>query len=321
MSNLISKEPIPWQPLPHMEEYLRELVAQLRAEDYIRKIKGSLGYFSQYVRDEGVRHPDELKRSHIIGFQSWVNDQVASRSWRQSYGKQQMVHVRGWLNWLEDIEYIEENPWRRIKLKGYSKSPKPISEDELALLFETHRKQAFAMPPFFWHRREVIITLLYGWGLRIHELVALTATQMDMRQDFVTMRQKGGRSKNLPYTEPIKDVVQRYLRARTQYARPGEDAVLIDQQGRAIGIETVRKAVTDLGKAAGVDVNPHRLRDTFGTDAINSDMAVERISKIMGHSNVKQTLAYSDINNRSLYESHDQAMSPRLNKLLGRPQR
>ena len=39
----------------------------------------------------------------------------------------------------------------------------------------------------------------------------------------------------------------------------------------------------------------------------------------MGHSNIKQTMAYSDINNRSLFESHDNAMSPRLNRLLGRP--
>lgn len=315
MSNLIRKEPIPWTPLPHMQEYLDELASQLKAEDYVRKIKSALAYFSTFLRAEGVRTADEIERAHIVQFQSWVNDQ----GWSRSYSHQLMAYLRGWLNWMEDVEYIEDNPWRRIKLKSYSKQPKPIDEDELGLLFETHRKQAFSMPPFFWHRREVMLTLLYGWGLRIHELVNLTVGQMDMRQDFVTLRQKGGRNKNLPYTDPIRDTVSRYLRARTQYAAPGEDALLIDQQGRAISIQTVRKVITDLGKAAGVDVNPHRLRDTFGTDAINSDMPVERISKIMGHTNLRQTLAYSDINNRSLYEAHDTAMTPRLNRLLGRP--
>lgn len=315
MSNLIQKERVPWKPLPRMQEYLDELSSQLRAEDYIRKIKSSLGYFAAFARQEGVRTEEEIERAHIIQFQSWVNDQ----GWSHSYGHQLMAYLRGWLNWLEDVGYVEDNPWRRIRLKSYTKQPKPVDEDELALLFETHRKQAFAMPAFFWHRREVCLTLLYGWGLRIHELVNLNCTQMDMRQDFVTLRQKGGRNKNLPYTTPIKDTVGRYLRSRSQYLKPGEDALLIDQQGRPISIETVRKVVTDLGKAAGVDVNPHRLRDSFGTDAINSDMPVERISKIMGHTNLKQTLAYSDINNRSLFESHDTAMSPRLNRLLGRP--
>lgn len=314
-SNLVKKEPVPWRPLPRMQEYLNELAAQLRAEDYIRKIKSALGYFSEFARQEGIRVEEEIERAHIIRFQSWVNDQ----GWSHSYSHQQMVYLRGWLYWLEDVGYIEANPWRRIKLKSYTKQPNPIGEDELALLFETHRKQAFSMPPFYWHRREVIMILLYGWGLRIHEVVNLTMTQMDMRQDFVTMRQKGSRKKNLPYTDPIKDVIGRYMRTRGTHAKPGEDALLIDTQGRGISIETVRRVVTDLGKAAGVDVNPHRLRDTFGTDAINSDMPLERIGKIMGHTSQKQTLAYSEINNRSLYEAHDTAMSPRLNRLLGKP--
>lgn len=314
-TNLLRKEPVPWNPLPHMQEYLNELTAQLLAEDYIRKIKSSLGYFAEFARQEGIRTVEDIERTHIIQFQSWVSDQ----GWSTSYAHQLMVYLRGWLNWLDDVEYIDDNPWRRIKLKSYSKQPKPIDEDELALLFETHRKQAFSMPPFFWHRREVMLTLLYGWGLRIHELVNLRTAQMDMRQDFVTLRQKGGRKKSMPYTDPIKDVVARYLRAKVGHQKPGEDALLVDQSGNASSIETVRKTITDLGKAAGVDVNPHRLRDTFGTDAINSDVPVERIQKLMGHSNIKQTLAYSDINNRSLYESHDTAMTPRLNRLLGKP--
>lgn len=318
MSNLVKKDPIPWRPLPHMQEYLQELEAQLKSEDYIRKIKGSLGYFAEHLRGQGVVHPESIERSHIIGFQSWVNDKVVNDEWKRSYASQHLVYVRGWLNWMEDVEYIEDNPWRRIKVKGYSKKPNPIDEDSLALLFATHKKQAFSLPPFFWHRREALLVLLYGWGLRIHEATGLTVTQMDARQDFVPVRQKGGRTKNLPYTDPIKDAVSRYLRTRTQYAVRGEDALFIDQAGRAVGIQTLRNVIADLGKAAGVDVNPHRLRDTFGTDAINSDMPVERISKIMGHTNTKQTLAYSDINNRSLYEAHDEVMTPRLNTLLGR---
>lgn len=315
MSNLVRKEPVPWRPLPYMQEYLNELTSQLRAEDYIRKIRSSLGYFAEFAHQEGIRTEEEIERAHIIQFQSWVN----SQGWKGSYGYQLMVYLRGYLNWLEDVEYINDNPWRRIKLKSYSKRPKPIRDDELAQLFETHRKQAFSLAPFYWHRREVMLVLLYGWGLRIHELTKLTNAQMDMRQEFVTLRGKGGRDKNMPYTGPIKDVVARYLRARMQYAVVGDDSLLIDKAGHGISIETVRKTITDLGKAAGVDVNPHRLRDTFGTDAINDDMPIERLQLLMGHTNRKQTMAYSNINDPTLYRAHDAVMTPRLNRLLGRP--
>lgn len=316
--NLIRKERVPWHPLPHMQEYLDELTGQLRSDDYIRKIRVALSYFATFVQKEGIKHPDELTRAHVIRFQSWVGDKEQQGEWQHSYAYQQMVYLRGWLNWMEDVEYIEDNPWRRIKLRAYSKQPNPVDEDDLALLFETHRKAAFSMPPFYWHRREAIITLLYGWGLRIHELVALDCRQMGLTNDFVTMRQKGAnRKKNLPYTDPIKGVIGRWLRARSQYGDPSDDALIIDRAGTRIGTQQVYNIVTDLGKQAGIEINPHRLRDTFGTDAINADMPVERIAKIMGHTNTKQTLAYADINDRSLFEAHDTAMSNRLNGLLG----
>ena len=310
---VFGRPPIDWTPLPHMQEYLNELEAQLKSPDYIRKVKLGLSHFALFCQQSGILDPQDVTRDHLLRFQSWVN---RHEDWKRSYQQQLMKYVRGWINWLENVRYISENPWYHIKIGRTEKTPKPLTDEETMLLFEAHRRQAFVNTPFVFHRREVILTLLYGWGLRLHELIALNLANMDMRLDYVTAINKGGTTKSLPYGDTIKQVIRRWLPLRGRYAVVGEDALLIDQQGKRMSGDMVYKTVTDLGKRAGVSVHPHQLRDTCGTHLLDSDVEVERVMKILGHTNVKQTLAYSKVNNHKVAEAHERAMTPRLNSLL-----
>lgn len=308
-----SNSSIDWQPLPHMQEYLNELEAQLKSPDYIRKVKLGLAHFALFCRESEVLSPQDITRNHILRFQSWVNRQ---EGWKRSYQQQIMKYVRGWINWLDVVRYVSENPWYHIKVGHTEKKPNPLTDEEVGLLFEAHRRQAYANSPFVFHRREVILTLLYGWGLRLHELLALNVANMDMRLDHVTAINKGGTTKALPYGQTMKLVVRRWLPVRARHAVVGEDALLIDQQGKRMSSDMAYKTVADLGSKAGFNVHPHQLRDTCGTHLLDSDMEVERVMKILGHTNVKQTLSYSQVNDRKVAEAHERAMTPRLNSLL-----
>lgn len=318
-----SPKSLPWNPLPHMDDYLTNLQVDECAGDYIRMVKVGLSHFATFAATEGIKHPAEIERTHILHFQAYLlnrkkpNGEPLATSTRQ----QILKYVRGWINWLEETGVIDESPWVRIKVGSIRKKPKPLEEDEVVALFDAHRSQAFSIPPFHFHRREVILTLLYGWGLRIHELAALNVTEMDLRLDYVAVRNKGGGSKMEPYGQAIKQVVQRWLIQRGNYAVPGEDALLIDRSGSRLSIAMIRKIVTECGARANVTINPHRLRDTFGTTMLDNDVEVERIMKLMGHTRREQTLAYSRVNDPKLKESHDRVMTPKLTQLLKHKQR
>jgi site-specific recombinase XerD len=304
---------IEWDPLPYMQEFLNELEGQLRSPDYVRKVKLGLAHFALFCREERITHPEELKRDHLLRFQSKVN---RNPDWTKSYQQQLMKYLRSWVNWLEEVRYITESPWYRIRVGRVEKKPNPLSDDEVDSLFDAHRRQAFSISPFAFHRRETILTLLYSWGLRIHELRALNVSSMDLRLDYVTAPNKGGGTKSLPYPEVMKQVMRRWFAVRSRYAAIGEDALLIDQQGSRLSTDMVYKIITELGKRAGISVHPHQLRDTCGTHLLDSDVEVERVMRIMGHTNVRQTLAYSKVNNRKVAEAHDRAMTPRIERLL-----
>lgn len=300
-----------WRPLPHMEEYLDNLRADDKTPSYIRSTKLALTRFALFLESEGVRHPDEITRSHILRYQSHLAEQDLKVTYRQ-----QMLKLAGiWIRWLQDVEHIDHNPWVRIRVGRVTKKPKPLENDEIASLFAAHKQQAFSLAPFYYHRREVILVLLLGWGLRLHELRALTVASLDMRLEWVIVRNKGGGTKTLPFGDEMKQVVNRYLNHRVR--KPGEDALLVDQYGNQLSQDMIYRTVVELGSRANVTINPHRLRDTCGTILLDEDVPVERIMKILGHTQRAQTMAYSRVNEPKVKESHDAVMNPLFQKLLG----
>lgn len=305
-----------YTPMASMDEYLDELAANGRNPDYIRTVRNGLLHFSEYMRGENVMHPEEITRQHLVRFQGRCNQRVADEEWKKSYSIEVQKKVRAWLNWASGVGYVTKNPWLEIRLPATVKQPKPLSDDDLTLLLRSHTRDAFQIEPFIFHRRDVILCLLYAWGLRIHELEALTVGSMDMRLDFVTAKNKGGTTKTLPYTDEIKRIVGRWLKVRGQHSMIGEDSLLITSSGTRLPKEQIREIVTELGRKAGVQINPHRLRDTCGTHLLDSDVPAERVQKILGHANLKQTLAYSKVNNKKVHESLTEAMDPRLMNLF-----
>lgn len=315
-------KPMEWTPLPYMQEYLDELAGgeEPRAVDYIRSVKKGLNHFARFAISQGITHPEQLERRHIIGFQTHLstlkreNGELLSLSYRQ----QLMKYVRTWINWLEAVRYIEKNsnPWYRIRVGRQAKKPKPLEMDEVVALFDAHRRSAFQMPPFFYHRRETILILLFGWGLRIHELQLINVDHVDLRLEVVGVRNKGGGIKPEPYSDVMKDVIKRWLSVRPKYARIDEDALLIDQSGTRLSIQMLRKIIVECGLKGGVTLNPHRLRDTMGTVMLDNDAPVERLMKIYGHTQRSQTLAYARIGDPKVKETHDKIMNPILSELI-----
>lgn len=303
-----------FDPLPHMIEYLEEKRAEGKHPKYIQGVRNALAHFAASMKPLGVHTQYDIERRHLIQYQGWVNQQ----DWAKSYRIELLKRVRAWLNWLVDIGYLDDTPWVRIRLGKVEKIPKPLSDDDLDRLFAAHRRGAISMSPFAFHRREMILCLLYGWGLRIHELTDLDMSNMDVRQDFVAARNKGGGSKTLPYLPEMKKAFLRWGQVRTRYAMPMNDALIITRGGDRMPEGQIYKIITDLGSEAAVSINPHRLRDTCATNLLDDGVELERVRQILGHTNLRQTLQYANVNNRLVLEAANRSMDPRLNRLFSR---
>jgi hypothetical protein len=77
--------------------------------------------------------------------------------------------------------------------------------------------------------------------------------------------------------------------------------------------------VRRVGRKAGVErVHPHQLRHTLATQAINRGMRLEAVAELLGHRNLKMTMAYARISNRVVADQF-QMVSDKVDALYADP--
>jgi site-specific recombinase XerD len=80
---------------------------------------------------------------------------------------------------------------------------------------------------------------------------------------------------------------------------------LFIEHGQRIRQGRVDRAVAKAAHAAGIGhVNPHQLRHTLATQAINRGMSLEAIAALLGHRSMRMTLVYARIANRTVADEY-----------------
>jgi integrase len=106
----------------------------------------------------------------------------------------------------------------------------------------------------------------------------------------------------IPLHPQLKELLDDWLSRRPAGLR---SAYLFVEHGQRIGPGRVERAVDKAARAAGIGhVNPHRLRHTLATQAINRGMSLEAIAALLGHRSMRMTMVYARIANRTEAEEY-----------------
>ena len=74
---------------------------------------------------------------------------------------------------------------------------------------------------------------------------------------------------------------------------------------KQVDIASIEALVRNLGERTGVKkVYPHKFRRTCATFALRRGMAIEQVSKMLGHEQISTTQIYLDLNERELEAAH-----------------
>lgn len=71
---------------------------------------------------------------------------------------------------------------------------------------------------------------------------------------------------------------------------------------RPLVVSRVRYCVERWGKAAGVQVSPHRLRHTLATQLVNRGMPLPSVAKLLGHRSLNTTQHYARLFEQTVKE-------------------
>ncbi|MBA3342175.1 MAG: integron integrase [Gemmatimonadaceae bacterium] len=183
----------------------------------------------------------------------------------------------------------------------------------------------------------LVVSLLYGSGLRILECVSLRVKDVDIERREITVRGgKGNKDRRAPLADSAVADVERVLRAshatwradgRRGVRVTGIDGALsqklpnadrewpwfylfpatrtfVDRSGVArrhhLHETQVQRAVKEAATAARLRkrVTCHAFRHSFATHLLESGADIRTIQELLGHSDVRTTMVYTHVLNR-----------------------
>jgi site-specific recombinase XerC len=226
-----------------------------------RTYGAAVASLAAWLADE---HPDvgpvELQRDQV---RAWLVYLRRTRS--ASTARAWFAGARNFARWLVDEGEAEQDPTAGVKTPVAGEPATPVlSVAELRRLLRKTEGADFAS------RRDAAVLLLFlDGGLRLAELAGLELGDVDLADRIVFVagkgsRRSGPRHRAVPLGARATRALDRYIRARRRHPLAQRPALWLGAQGRALGLDGIRKLVGRRGAQAGVkDLHPHQLRHSW----------------------------------------------------------
>lgn len=305
------------------KKLLTQLKEEIRRRNYSYKTEKAYSqWIVRYVKFYGLKHPVEMDESHVV---SYLNHLANKRNVSASTQNQALSAIVFLYKNILGKSLDKLDKLKRAKRTRHM--PVVLSESEardiLAHVSGVHK---------------LLISLLYGSGLRISEALRLRILDVDLgynqilvrngkgRKDRITMlpqsikpdlRDQMDKVKNLHqrdihrgFGETIlpKALAVKYPNApkefKWQYLFPSKKRSVDPRSGIRhryhISARDIRRSIRYAVKKCGIEkkVTPHTFRHSFATHLLKSGYDIRTVQELLGHKSVKTTMIYTHVLNR-----------------------
>jgi len=144
-------------------------------------------------------------------------------------------------------------------------------------------------------KHKVLLSLAYGAGLRVSEVVHLRVKDLDLDEGIVHIKQsKGKKDRITVIPNRLKDDLRRCI-----LGRDGNEYVFESQRGGCLTTSTAQKVFAMACKRAGIQKGAtfHSLRHSFATHLLENGTDVRYVQELLGHANIRTTQRYTRVTN------------------------
>ena len=252
---------------------------------YVNDIKQFFSFMkSQYDSDS----PNEVTATIA---KSWIyelsKDKISPRSVNRK-----LVAMNTFYKFLMKTEIVTKNPLKNVKgPKTEKRLVEWLPEKNTSDLFgEMEWTEDFA-----GQRDKLIFEFLYGTGVRLSELVALTSARVYQSQKTIKVLGKRNKERIIPMNKSLLDTLSGYMKLREDAGFGKEEFLLLTDKGEHIYpmfVQRLTKKYLSMLSSAK-KLSPHVLRHTFATHLLNKGADINAIKELLGHANLAATQVYT----------------------------
>jgi len=136
-----------------------------------------------------------------------------------------------------------------------------------------------------------LLSVCYGCGLRVSELVSLTQDDIDSERLLLRIVEgKGKKDRMVPLSPTLLKLIKQYWRAW----HPNYYLFSRYHQRQAMSVSSAQKVFRQAKKGAGIDKKGgiHSLRHAYATHQLESGLPIHQLQRFLGHSDIHLTLRY-----------------------------
>lgn len=178
-------------------------------------------------------------------------------------------------------ELRSDNPALRLPVVRVPKHrPRPYTQEQIDRMLSSGA----------YRRTRAMILLAAYQGLRVSEIAAVHADDVDLDAGTLKVLGKGSRTDYLPLHETIRDLAPMMGSGWWFPARGG-------RQGHIKG-QSVSDLLTDARNRAGIvdtKLTGHSLRHSFGTELVRRGVNVRVVQELMRHESLNNTQLYTQV--------------------------
>lgn len=147
-------------------------------------------------------------------------------------------------------------------------------------------------------RDRAMFMLLYGAGLRVSEMLALTAKDIDSQRMVVHVRDtKNRHDRVVPLPPSALAALRTYWRESAPKGTHLFGSPFHPERGRALTRKAVNLSLRKAARAAGLTlrVYPHLLRHAFATHLLELGTDLRTVQILLGHRSLQSTARYTHL--------------------------
>jgi integrase/recombinase XerD len=253
------------------------------------------------IKNYAISDPNKITKQHIRNFIA----RLKRKNSTASSVARKMSAIRSFHKYLLMEKLVDTNVALGVSLpKKQQKLPVVLSVEEVdALMVAADGDHPLEL------RNKAMLELLYGSGLRISELLALTLKDLHINMGFLNVWGKGNKERIVPVGAEAGYALKRYLEAgRPQLKKIPGDILFVNNRGKAISRVGFYKVLKTLTVKAGItkDVSPHTLRHSFASHLLENGVDLRVVQELLGHEDISTTQIYTHISKQQLQKVYEE---------------
>lgn len=286
-----------------IEDFLGSLrFERSMAENTCEAYGRDLRFFSAFLAKRGRQESSEVTREDIdeyLGKERSDGKKSTTRARR-------MAAIRMWMTFLKERRYICSNPAELLETPKKAKAlPKILSEEEtFKMLDSVSGKEPREL------RDRAMLEVMYGCGLRVSELCALSTDDIIADGELLRILGKGSKERVVPIGKAAGRALTDYFASARDVFTKGDPSVthvFVTRLKKPFTRQAVFKMIRERAMAVGIPperISPHVLRHCFASHMLQHGADIRAIQELLGHADIGTTQVYTHVDVRRFGELH-----------------